>query len=146
MPEKIQIKVQPAVCSGCLSCMTVCSMYNESYASLTGSRVQVALHPFGGVHEIAICRQCKNAACVEACSEAAITLHPEGHLVIDYGRCNACQACIEACPFDAMFWNPISDKVIKCEHCGGHPQCVEVCATGALTLRILPRGRGKKKS
>jgi len=141
--RKIRIKVNRNVCSGCLSCMTVCSMVNESYASLSGARVQVELNPFGGTHQITICQQCTKAACVEACPEGAITRHPVGYLVVDYERCTACQACIEACPFGAIFWNPISEKVIKCELCHGDPQCVQACPTGALTVRTGPVKRGE---
>ena len=138
MTEKIRIKVNRHVCSGCLSCMTTCSMVNELYASPSGSRVQVELSPFGGTHKIAICRQCNKAQCVEACPEGAISHNADGYLVVDYDLCTACQDCIEACPFDAMFWNPISEKVIMCELCGGDPQCVEACATEALTIQVVP--------
>ena len=138
MSEKIRIRVNRRVCSGCLSCMTTCSMVNEAYASLSAARVQVELSPFGGTHKILICRQCTQAACVEACEEGAITRGADGCLVVDYERCTGCRACVEACPFDAMFWNPISERVIKCELCRGDPQCVQACSTGALTIKIVP--------
>jgi carbon-monoxide dehydrogenase iron sulfur subunit len=134
--EGIRIRINRHVCSGCLSCMTVCSMVNESYASLSGSRVQVALSPFGGSQEITLCRQCAKPWCAEACPEGAISRHPEGYMTVEYELCSECRACIDACPFHAMFWNPISAKVIKCELCHGDPQCVEACPTGALTVRI----------
>ncbi len=143
MPDKIRIKVDRHVCSGCLSCMTTCSMANEWYASLPGSRVRVDLSPFADTHRITLCPQCaatsrSEAACLEACPEGAISRDPNtGHLVVDYGRCTGCRACIEACPLDAMFWNPISEHVIKCELCNGDPQCVQACPTGALTIRVV---------
>jgi carbon-monoxide dehydrogenase iron sulfur subunit len=139
--EKMRIKVNPHLCSGCLSCMTTCSMVNESYASLSAARVQVSLRPFDGPHEITLCRQCARPRCQEACPEGAIvrdadTLHPSDDcLVVDYDRCTNCRACIEACPFGAMFWNPISARVIKCELCNGDPQCVQACPTGALAIQ-----------
>jgi anaerobic carbon-monoxide dehydrogenase iron sulfur subunit len=144
--EKKRIKVNRHSCSGCLSCMTTCSMVNESYASLAGARVQVGLRPFGGPHEITICRQCAKAGCQEACPEGAIIRGPDGCLMVDYGRCTGCLACIEGCPFGAMFWNPISEQVIKCELCHGDPQCVQACPTGALSIRIVPdRKPGQKR-
>jgi Fe-S-cluster-containing hydrogenase component 2 len=118
--------------------MTVCSMFNERYASLSGARVQVVLSPFEGSQEITMCRQCAKPKCAEACPEAAISRHAEHYMTIDYERCTACRDCIAACPFQAMFWNPISGKVIKCELCHGDPQCVEACPTGALSLRLIP--------
>jgi len=145
MTEKIRIRVNRHVCSGCLSCMTTCSMVNESYASLAAARVKVELSPFGGTHQITICRQCTKAACLEACSEGAIARDSDGYLVVDYARCTGCRACVEACPFDAMFWNPISEQVIKCELCLGDPQCVQACPTGTLTIQIVPDKKTKRK-
>ena len=146
MPDRIRIKVNRHLCSGCLSCMTTCSMANELYASLTGSRIRVDLNPFGDTHEITVCPQCVKAACLEACAEGAISRNPDpGHLLVDYGRCTGCQACVEACPFDAMFWNPISGRVIKCELCQGEPQCVKACASEALTIRVFHGKKGTRK-
>ena len=138
MSEQIRIRVKTDLCSGCLSCMTTCSMTNESYASLTGSRVQIELSPFGGEHRITICKQCKKAFCAEACPVGAISRHDDGYMVVDYDLCTACKSCIDACPFHAMFWNPIAEKVIKCEQCHGEPQCVEACPTGALAIQKVP--------
>ena len=146
MPERIRIKVDRHVCSGCLSCMTTCSMINEGYASLAAARVRVNLSPFEGTHRIIVCQQCVKAACVTACSEQAISRDPDGFLVVDYGRCTGCQACIEACPFEAMFWNPISEQAIKCELCHGEPGCVVACPTGALTIQTVPIRKTRAES
>ena len=135
MAEPLRIRVDPLKCSGCLVCMTVCSLFNDKAVSLSGARVQVEVDLFEGERRISICRQCKQALCAEACPEGAIERDEAGYLVIDYDRCSGCQACVEACPFDAMFWSPVLGRVVKCELCHGDPQCVQVCATGALTLR-----------
>jgi len=111
-------------------------MANERYASLSASRVQVVLSPFGGTHQPLLCRQCPRAACAEACPEKCIVRRLDGCLEIDYERCTGCRACIEACRLDGIFWNPISERVIKCELCNGDPQCVRVCGTGALRLDV----------
>lgn len=138
MSQRMYIKVNRNVCSGCLSCMTTCSLANELYASLAGSRVQVELSPFEGNHQIFVCQQCVKAECAEACPENAISRNEAGVWVIDYDLCIGCRLCIEACPFHAMFWNPISEKVMKCEMCHGDPQCVQVCPTGALMIQVVP--------
>lgn len=121
--------------------MTVCSMVNESYASLSGARIQVELSPFEGTPKITICRQCAKAACVEVCPTGAIRRDEEDYLLVDYTRCTAstegCRECIDKCPFHAMFWNALSERVMKCELCKGNPQCVKTCAVGALTLQIV---------
>jgi Fe-S-cluster-containing hydrogenase component 2 len=144
--ERIRIKVNRSICSGCLSCMTTCSMANESYASLSASRVQVELKPFGGTHEVIICRQCTQAACIRACSEDAITCDRNGYLNIDHDRCTGCQDCVAACPFDAIFWNPISEQIIACDLCKGDPQCVFVCPTGTLVVQTVPDKRRRPRN
>jgi len=40
--------------------------------------------------------------CAAVCPTQAITMHREGGLHIDYGRCVVCQLCTEACPTGAM--------------------------------------------
>jgi Fe-S-cluster-containing dehydrogenase component len=120
-------------------------MANQGYSSLSGARVQVVLSPFGGTHQPLLCRQCPQAACVEACPKHCILRRPDGCLEVDYERCTGCQACVDACPLDAMFWNPISGQVIKCELCGGDPQCVRVCATGALVFEVRDESRRNGK-
>jgi anaerobic carbon-monoxide dehydrogenase iron sulfur subunit len=136
----IRIKINRNLCSGCLSCMTTCSMANESYTSPAAARIQVRLHPFGTTHEIVLCRQCTRAHCLEACPEHAITRDERGALAIDVDRCTGCRACIDACPFEAVIWNPIAGEVAKCELCGGDVPCIEACPTGALAIRIMRHG------
>jgi Fe-S-cluster-containing dehydrogenase component len=134
--ENIQIVVNKKVCSGCLSCVTTCSIQHESYVSLAAGRVQIHLRPFGSTHEIKVCRHCRKPLCLEACPSGALSLDEQGLVRVDYSLCDGCKECMEACPFDAMFWNPISEQVIKCDLCGGEPQCVRVCPTDALTTRM----------
>ena len=137
--EVIRIKVDPSVCSGCLSCVTTCSMRHEQYVSLSAGRVQVTLRPFEIRHQIDICRQCAKHPCLVACPEGAIYRDEQDTVRIDDALCTQCRLCMQACPFDAIFWNPISEKVIKCDLCLGQPECVQVCPTGALTLTVLQR-------
>lgn len=137
MPEKIQIRVKRDLCSGCLSCVTTCSLVNEGYVSLAAARIKVELSLFGGTHKIAVCRQCKRALCQEACPEDAIVRDGNGVLHIDRARCVNCRACVAACPFGAMFWNPINEQVVKCEQCRDELACVAACPTGALTIKVV---------
>jgi len=137
--EIIRIKVNSSACSGCLSCVTTCSMAHEQYVSLSAGRVQVTLRPFEIRHRIDICRQCAKHLCLEACPEGAIYRDQQDIVRIDDSRCTRCRLCMDACPFHAIFWNPVSEQVIKCDLCLGQPACVEVCPTGALTLNVLKR-------
>lgn len=136
----IQVKVAKEHCSGCLSCLAICSMVNEGYSSVSSSRVRVSLRPFSGDHQIQICEQCTEAACAEACPWNAISRDPSsGSWCIDYGRCDGCRLCVDNCAHSALFWDRIKERVIKCELCDGVPRCVEACPTGALWLSLEQR-------
>jgi len=137
VPTKIHLRIDPKLCSGCLSCMTTCSFVNEDYVSLSAARLKVELNLFSATNKIDLCRQCGKAPCVNACQVNAIMLSPHASTqawVIDYEICTGCQDCIPACPFHAIFWDSITGRVIKCELCGGEPQCVLACPTNALVL------------
>jgi Fe-S-cluster-containing dehydrogenase component len=122
----------PALCAGCLSCQTNCAQRNEGASGLVNARIRVSIPPLTGDYRATICRQCKKAACAEACPVGAITLHADGYWDVDYDTCIGCNECLKACPFGAMLYDPIGDKVMKCHTCQGDPACAGVCGTGAL--------------
>ncbi|NIA10836.1 MAG: 4Fe-4S dicluster domain-containing protein [Nitrospiraceae bacterium] len=129
------IKIEPDLCSGCLSCIAACSLSHEGYVSPSSARLQVNIDLFGK-NQINFCRQCSNAPCANACPVGAITrLSKDEPWLVNYEKCISCKACIQACPFNAMLWDPIQKRVIKCDLCAGEvPACVDACPTGALSL------------
>ena len=139
MARTVRIITKNSLCSGCLSCMSTCSLRNERHVSPASARIQVEVDVFGGDNKITICRQCKDPDCVRACPVGAI-YRDEGLQIwrVDYELCIGCRECVSACRFSSMFFDPNGDKVIKCEQCSGsgEPSCVDVCPTGALTLRV----------
>lgn len=133
--SKRRLRIVEEMCNGCSSCQVYCATKNEGMGAAARARVRIHLDPFEGCHRIHLCRQCKRAACAEACPEGAISRHSEdsySYWVIDYARCTDCRACIEACPFEALFYDPIGKRVIKCDLCGGDPLCARMCPMGAL--------------
>ena len=129
-----RLRVRQKACNACMSCQIYCVMAKEHICAPRRARVQVELDPFGARHRIHLCRQCKQAACAEACPEGAIALSEDGsYWAIDYARCTLCRECVEACPLDALFYDPVGERVIKCDLCQGDPLCAQVCPTGALT-------------
>ncbi len=132
-------------CAGCLSCQTTCAQRNEGASGLANSRLRVALRPFTGDYGLTYCRQCKRAACAEACPVGAIKLHADGYWEVDYDTCIGCNVCLDACPFGAMLYDPVGDKVIKCHTCQGIPACAEVCPTGALTWIDASEAAGRRR-
>jgi carbon-monoxide dehydrogenase iron sulfur subunit len=120
-------------CTGCLSCVTACSMAHTGAVSPASSRIHISFDPFENWWPAVYCRQCTAAPCAKACPVEAIRLDErQEYWYVDYERCIGCMLCIDACPLGAMFYDPHHDQVIKCDTCGGEPACVKVCATQAL--------------
>lgn len=131
-----KLRVNQNLCNGCMLCQAYCAVSREGISAPSSSRVRVKLDPWGAKHRIAICRQCKDAACAEACPEEAIRLSEDGsYWAIDYDRCTTCRECVEACRLGGIWYDPLSDRVIKCDTCQGDPICVQVCPMGALSRR-----------
>jgi indolepyruvate ferredoxin oxidoreductase alpha subunit len=81
------------------------------------------------------CKACKEAPCVAACPEKALTQSTEtGVVTVDEDKCNGCGWCIETCDYGAITLHPDKRKVIVCDLCNGEPACVQFCPEGALSL------------
>ena len=133
MKPGIEVNLDP--CTGCLSCMAVCSQHRSRSASNARSAVRVDLDQFTGLHTIYICRQCDKAACAEICSAGAIQKNEVGVWLLNTDICSGCGACVEACPFGSMFWDIELDKPFKCDTCQGEFACVQACHFGVLQRR-----------
>jgi len=133
---KPKLVIKQSLCNACMSCQAYCSTAREGFSAVSSSRVHVIHDPWNAKHRLAICRQCRDAKCAQACPQDAIQLSEDGsYWFIDYDRCTGCRECIEACPFDAIWYDPLTDKVIKCDTCKGDPVCARVCPMGALSIR-----------
>jgi Fe-S-cluster-containing hydrogenase component 2 len=94
------------------------------------------LDPWSAKHRIAICRQCRKAACAQACPVEAIQFSEDGaYWMIDYSRCTGCRECVGACELGGIWYDPLSRRVIKCDTCQGEPVCARICPMGALSRR-----------
>jgi Fe-S-cluster-containing dehydrogenase component len=81
------------------------------------------------------CRFCKDAPCIRACPEKALTQsETSGVIIVDERKCNACDWCIQACPYGGIALHPDKRIVVACDLCGGEPKCVEFCPEEALEL------------
>jgi len=138
-------------CSGCQTCLVICSLVHEGKENLSLSRIQILSDSFGGFPTditIAQCRQCEDPACVKACDTGA--LHAAGAngniRIVDEKKCIGCMRCIHVCPFmpGRIQWNSEKECAQKCDLCadtpfweqrgglGGKQACVELCPMRAI--------------
>jgi len=115
-------------CTGCRSCMLICSFVHTNACSYHGSRIKIISNEARGAFKPVLCRFCEDPPCINVCPEEALSKNPEtGAIKVNSGLCNGCQACINACPFEAMFLEQESQKVFTCDLCQGDPECVKIC-------------------
>lgn len=130
-------KINNAACTGCKSCELACSAVHFGEFGPERSRIRVTNKSSAGESRISICRICKKAACVEACTYEACSKDEAAKVIrIDYERCVACNACFEACPFHAIFLDPVEHVPLICDRCGGDPACVKFCYKEAIRVDV----------
>lgn len=128
------LKLEPALCTGCLQCEMACSYENTGAFNPARSRIKVFTFHEEGSFAPYTCTQCDEAWCMHSCPVEAITVDLEtGAKVVDEDICVGCKVCTIACPFGTVNYEPASGKVAKCDLCGGDPWCAKACPTGAIT-------------
>ena len=140
--------LDPELCTGCRTCMAVCSTYNNNgEVSMELARLTVPRNPFHSTweqlkpinYEPRPCLQCADAPCVNVCPVGAIQTDGKSGTnarVIDQNACIGCRKCIEACEsayeIPRIQFDVARNKAIKCHLCGGNPQCVSWCPNHAI--------------
>ena len=160
-PVKTQPQVDKRVlidldrCIECRSCAAACYYSHANIPAVGFARSGWALLPV-------VCRQCKAAACVDACPAEAMVRDESGVVKRKAFQCIGCGSCVRACPFGVIsaqlggvpggFRSPdrlSGHHVGKCDLCadrterpgngeGGSvvrdavPRCVAACPAGAL--------------
>jgi TPP-dependent indolepyruvate ferredoxin oxidoreductase alpha subunit len=120
-------------CVGCDICEYACSFEKEKVFNPLKSRIRSVR--IGQTFNTAVtCKACKEAPCIIACQEKAITQNETGAILVDEEKCNGCGWCIEACEYGAVTLHPNTGKVIICDTCNGNPKCIPLCPESALSL------------
>jgi anaerobic carbon-monoxide dehydrogenase iron sulfur subunit len=139
MSAKLQaqkfVAVDPSKCIGCGICEYACAVeHGEGTWNPIHSRIRVVR--MAPVFNFALtCRGCKEAKCVKACPERAITQHEAtGLLIIDEHKCKGCDWCVQACDHGGITIHADTGKAIACDLCDGEPQCKASCPEEALEI------------
>ncbi len=128
-----KLKINPAKCTGCEMCVSICTMVHEKVVNPKRSRIRIVKEKDFNFR-IIVCMQCDDPACVKACPVNAIYIHEKLNIpIVDSEKCTGCGKCVEACPFKAIWIDPVTKKAIKCDLCMGDPQCVKYCSAEAIT-------------
>ena len=119
-------------CVECGSCAAACYYSHNAMPIVQSARRGPALLPV-------ICRQCKAAACVDACPAEAMLRDEKGVVRRALFRCVGCGSCARACPFGVLPNEVTRRQIAKCDLCedrtaqdGAVPRCVAACPAGAL--------------
>jgi len=127
-----RIQVFPEQCIGCRICELACSLEKEGQFKPSLSRISIMVSQDDTTCFPAVCLQCEDAPCVEACATGAIERAGSGLVILEEGECTGCGQCVSACPFGSILFDEVTGKAKKCDLCRGDPVCVEFCPTRAL--------------
>jgi Fe-S-cluster-containing hydrogenase component 2 len=129
------VSVDPGKCIGCGLCEYACTVEKgESMWNPMRSRIRVVR--MAPLFNFALsCRACKDARCVKACPENALSQSEDtGLLIVDENKCKGCDWCVQACEHGGITINCDTGKAIACDLCQGEPKCVEACPEEALEV------------
>ena len=116
-------------CNACMRCVFACSLARNGVIDERQSMIRIIVDK-GIVIDIAVCRHCDPAPCVNVCEFDALRVE-DGRIILDQSKCTTCKACISVCPFGAIR-ESYGGELVKCDLCHGDPACVRVCPTGAI--------------
>lgn len=126
-----RIVINLDACIECRSCAVACFYGHNDLPIVHFARVGAAMLP-------AMCRQCIDAPCVEACPADAMKRDAHGAVYRAAFACRGCGSCAWACPFGMLDRSTHRGEIARCDLCrdllevGRLPRCVQSCPTGAL--------------
>lgn len=138
------IHVDMQTCIGCRTCEVSCAV-NHQTAQQSGFYPRLRVYKEARISAPAVCHQCENAACMNACPTGAL-VKKNGMIMPIETRCIGCKSCVLACPFGAIEIAGVAASrhvsVLKCDMClhdTNGPACVRTCPTNALSIMTPQR-------
>ncbi len=132
----IRITVDTQACNGCGDCIEAClAQLRERPSNVRERLSRVRVFGQGPLFWLAICRQCAQAPCADACISGALQKNRFSDRVeLNEQACIGCGMCVMVCPFGAMWLDDLKGKSVKCDLCPTRaaPPCVSACRLGAL--------------
>jgi carbon-monoxide dehydrogenase iron sulfur subunit len=129
------VSVDPSKCTGCGICEYACTLEKgETIWNPIRSRIRVVrMTPL--INFALTCKACKDAKCVKACPEKALSQSENtGILIINDKKCKGCDWCVQACEHGGITIHSDTGKAIACDLCQGEPKCIESCPEEALSM------------
>lgn len=123
------IRIDLSKCTGCRRCELACSFFHSGRINRHLSRIKVLNLYEQGIDAPVACVQCQERYCLQ-CPEKALSLGPQGQIIVAPTVCTLCGVCEKNCPVGAI--EIFEGIVYVCDLCGGNPKCVEACTEGAL--------------
>jgi carbon-monoxide dehydrogenase iron sulfur subunit len=147
-PNRMTLVVDAHRCTGCGTCVLVCSFAHDRAFSTERSRIRVWRDDDRGLFAPLLCEQCEDAPCIVVCPTGALSRNDQGIVVRNAVRCIGCNECMNTCPLGAITFGP--NGWMKCDRCASlarSPICAEYCTAGALRweeARLVARERARE--
>jgi carbon-monoxide dehydrogenase iron sulfur subunit len=148
MNERMTLAIDDERCTGCNTCMLVCSFVHEKVFNYERSRIRVWRDDDKGDFIPVTCEQCEDAPCVLICPTEALFKDEAGLVRRDPLRCIGCNECMLACPIGAISrFDGMWRKCDLCASLGGIPYCAANCTAEALRylpVRVVAKEKAEK--
>lgn len=131
-PIEKMIIVDQEKCSGCGLCAIVCSFDKQRIFNPFKGWVRVYRYLEKNLALPAVCEECENSPCIDACPTKAIE-RVDGIVKINEDKCIGCRLCFVSCPHGAIFMDKTKRVATKCTLCDGKPLCARVCPRDVFT-------------
>ena len=117
----------PDKCITCHNCESACSKlyFKEDNAKKSCIAINEEVYP----PEMIVCNQC--GTCAKICPTLALTINPQGVVILNKSLCIGCLMCVAVCPIQAMRFTENVYNPFKCIACG---ICTRTCPAEAIEI------------